>query len=88
MSTKALKAGLYRLIDVLPEDEIKPVQRFLEFLISQKRDPLLQALLNAPDDDEEETEDEREAVKEAEADIKAGRTGDWKELNKRLQGKS
>ena len=39
----------------------------------QYADPVLTALLNAPEDDEPETEYERQAVADAMADLEAGR---------------
>ena len=64
---------LYRLIDSLPESEVQAARRFLEYL-RDSRDPVLMALLSAPDDDEPETDEERESVSEARQDIQAGRS--------------
>ncbi len=63
---------LYRLIDSLPESEVEAARRFLEYL-RDSRDPVLTALLSAPDDDEPETDEERASVSEARQDIQAGR---------------
>ena len=63
---------LYRLIDSLPESEIQAARRFLEYL-RDSRDPVLTALLSAPEDDEPETDEERASVSEARQDIQAGR---------------
>ena len=51
---------LYRLVDELPENEIQAAKRYLEYLRSLG-DPVLKALLEAPDDDESEGEEERVA---------------------------
>lgn len=59
------KQRLHQLIDELPEDEIHAAERYLEFL-SACQDPLIQALESAPEDDEPVTDEEREAVEEAE----------------------
>ena len=56
----------------LPEDEIQAAARYLQCL-RDRRDPVLAALLNAPKDDEPETDHERQAVAEAMADLEAGR---------------
>ena len=59
------KQRLHQLIDELPEDEIRAAERYLEFL-SACQDPLIQALESAPEEDEPVTDEEREAVDEAE----------------------
>ena len=59
------KQPLHQLIDELPDDEIRAAERYLEFL-SACRDPLIQALESAPEDEEPVTDEEREAVEEAE----------------------
>ena len=59
------KRRLHRLIDELPEDEIRAAERYLEFLCACQ-DPPIQALESAPEDDEPVTDEEREAVEEAE----------------------
>lgn len=50
----------------------------------KEHDPLLWRLMTAPEDDEEETEEERIAVAEAEEDIKAGRTVSFEEVKRRF----
>ena len=62
---------LHKLIDELPEEEIQAAQRYLEFL-STCQDPLVRALESAPEDDEPITDEEREAVDEAERAVAAG----------------
>lgn len=62
---------LYRLVDELPESEIQAARRYLEYL-RNLGDPVLMALLEAPDDDEPEIEEERVAVAEAQEDLDAG----------------
>jgi len=76
----------YRLIDELPEGELPAAQRFLEGLQSGSHDPLLEALLQAPWDDEPETEEERAAVAEAHEDLRAGRVVSHEEARRRLLG--
>lgn len=68
------KTKLHELVDALPESEVHTAGRFLEFLIGTARDPLMQALLNAPEDDEPVTEADSKAIEEAEQDIGEGRT--------------
>ncbi|MBM3933146.1 MAG: hypothetical protein FJ319_02400 [SAR202 cluster bacterium] len=58
------KEQLHRLIDELPDSELLSAARYLKSLRDQG-DPFLRALLNAPIDDEPETEEEREGVAEA-----------------------
>ena len=51
--------------------ELHAARRFLEYLIA-RQDPILNALMEAPDDDEPETEEERAAADQAYEDIKQG----------------
>jgi hypothetical protein len=67
------KERLHHLVDELPESKYKLAERILEDLRDVGlSDPLLRALLAAPYDDEPESEEERQAVKEAHRDIRAG----------------
>lgn len=81
------KEKLYHLIDELPESELHTAERFLEYLRDMGRcDPVLQALANAPCDDEPETEEERKAVQEARDELARGEGIPWEEARKRLLG--
>ena len=63
---------LHRVVDWLPDDMLAAGgQAFLDFL--KQTDPVLYALITAPEDDEPETEEERAAVDEILDDIKTGR---------------
>jgi len=68
----ATREDLHKLIEDLPEDEIQAATRYLQYL-RDRYDPVLAALLDAPEDDEPETADERQAVAEAQEDLAAGR---------------
>jgi len=59
---------------MLPESGIHSAKRYPEFLISKTTDPVLQALFNAPYNDESVEEEELQAVREAEKDIAEGKT--------------
>jgi len=90
------KADLHRLVDELPEDRAEAAQRILECLRGEKHDELTQALLESPDDsllhtlaaapedDEAETPEEAQAVREAREDLAAGRVLSHEELKRRL----
>ena len=62
---------LHRLIDELPESELTAAERFLHDLRATA-DPVLRALLEAPPDDEPETDEERRAVHEAREELARG----------------
>jgi len=70
----ASKEKLHELVDALPESEVEAAKRALECLISKTCDPVLQAFLDAPEDDEPLTEDELKAIEEGEEAIKRGET--------------
>jgi CO dehydrogenase/acetyl-CoA synthase beta subunit len=76
-----IKEELHRLVDELPEGESHTAKRFLEYLRNMG-DPVLRAMLEAPEDDEPETEEERAAVTEAQEDFKAGRVVSHQELKR------
>ncbi len=63
---------VHRLVEQLPEGALEDAKRLLEEL-RMRSDPLLRALADAPEDDEPETEEERQAVAEAYEDLRAGR---------------
>jgi hypothetical protein len=60
--------SLHRLIDKLPASELAAAERFLHYLRAMA-DPVLKALLEAPPDDEPETDEERRAVHEAREEL-------------------
>lgn len=57
------KKELYRLIDELPDSELHAAKRFLEYLRNMG-DPMMQALMEAPYDDEPTTPEEDEGAEE------------------------
>ena len=69
MSTKDT---LRRLVDELPASEVDAAKRYLEYLRDTTH-PLLRKLLEAPEDEEELTEEQLAAFREAREDLKAGR---------------
>jgi hypothetical protein len=80
------KQELHQLVDSLPLKEIAAAKRYLQFLLSQKDegDPLLSALMDAPEDDEPLTPEELEAIEEGRRDIARGDTQPWDEVKKEL----
>lgn len=81
MATK--KEELHELVDWLPEGLWEKAHKSLLSEL-KKADPVAYALYTAPEDDEEETEEERLAVEEAYADIAAGRIISDEELAREL----
>ncbi len=61
---------LHTMLDSIPEERLADVRAALERLA----DPVLVALLNAPEDDEPLTDEDLLALEEARADREAGRT--------------
>ena len=81
------RTALRKLVGQLPESELVAAHRYLCYL-RDIGDPLLQALRNAPLDDEPETEEERKAVEEAWEDYHAGRVVSHEEVKRMFFGKS
>ncbi len=74
---------LHKMVDLLPESEWEAVYRVLEERLA-KHDPVLRAFLNAPEDDEPETEEERAAVEEAYEALARGEVVSDEELRREL----
>ncbi len=83
------KEYLRRLVDELPDSQLEVALRFLEYL-RDTGDPVLHALLTAPEDDEPETEEERAALEDALEDaleeIRYGEGRAWEEVRGELAG--
>ena len=67
------KDTVHRLIDELPPRELEAVRRFAEYLRLRSEYPAIGAAMAAPLDDEPETAEEAEAVREALDDLEHGR---------------
>ncbi len=65
------REAIRELVDRIPDEELRAAHRFLEFLAVA---PAARALLNAEPDDEPLTDQDRVAIRGAEAEIKEGRT--------------
>jgi hypothetical protein len=68
---------LHLLVRYLPESEWHAAERYLFFLHEQSSDPLVLALMKAPIDDEPLTEEDLEAIREAEEEIARGESLPW-----------
>ena len=75
---------LRRLVDELPENELKAARRYLEFIRDVGKNPARWALENAPLDDEPLTDEERERAARADEDFRTGRTTSMDELKREL----
>ena len=74
---------LHTILDSIPEDRLNAARDALAALA----DPVLLALLSAPDDDEPLTEEDLQALEEARADREAGRTITLDEYIARREGR-
>lgn len=77
MGAMTTREKLHHLVDELEEAELAPTLRLFEL---RREDPMLQALANAPEDDEPWTDEDEAAVAEGRADIAAGRTVSLEEM--------
>ena len=59
-----IKEDLHRLVDELPKKELPVAKRYLEYLRNMG-DPVLRALMEAPQDDEPTTPEEDKLAEEA-----------------------
>lgn len=74
------REALHRLIDSIPPSSYEEARDALEPLA----DPVLAALANAPIDDEPETDEERVAVEEGRAALRAGQYATLEEVRREL----
>lgn len=80
-----VKERLHQLVEELPEGQAtEAAERALLHLREMAGDPVLRALLNAPVDDETESDEERALVAEALADIGRGDVISDEELRREL----
>ena len=68
----ATKEDLYKLVSELPDSELDAARLYLEYL-RNPGDPVLKALLEAPQDDEPLSKEDEQAVSEAKEDLENGR---------------
>jgi len=74
------KSELHRLIDKLPDNETKTVEKFLKFLIAEYNQRILDIFENVPEDEETLSEMELKAIKEAEQAIVENRVKPWEQV--------
>lgn len=78
---KKVRAELHELVDKLPDQELHAAHRFIEYL-RDRGDPLLRKLMDAPIDDEPETEEEEALVAEAREELARGETIAFEEIKR------
>jgi len=78
-----IKDELHRLVDELPESESHAAKRFLEYLRNMG-DPMMQALMEAPIDDEPTTAEEDKGAEEAWQEYLRGEARPWEDVRKEL----
>lgn len=81
-TTATARSQLHALVDALPDGELDEARRLLRGL--NELDPVLRAALLAPLDDEPFTEEDRQAVEEAEAGYRRGEWVTNEEMKRRL----
>jgi hypothetical protein len=77
------KDRLKDLIDQLPDRELYAVRRFIEFL-RDSSDPMLDMLLEVPQEDARLSEETLSALDEADCDIRSGALVPHEELKREL----
>ena len=81
--TAETKKRLYALIERIQGPDLHAVERYLEY-VAVSGDPVLHALLNAPEDDEPLTEEDLEALEEGRRALEAGDVVSHEELKQEL----
>lgn len=78
------KEKLHQLIDELPENEVETAEHVLEYLRDRARDPLLRALVEAPEDDEPTTAEEDREAEQAWQEYLRGEARPWEVVRDEL----
>ena len=78
------REALHTLVDELPDDDLSTAQRVLEALRATG-DPVLRALLDAPLDDEPDTDDRDGGLTEARRQARSGDTVPHREVKRRFR---
>lgn len=79
---KVTKAHLHELIEELPDSEIEEAARYLRRLRELADDPVYQAFMNAPYDDEPLTPEDEAAIAQGHAELMRGETISWEEVQR------
>jgi hypothetical protein len=69
---------------LLPQRDLDAAMRMLRGLLAAAEDPVVRAFLEAPEDDEDLSPEDLEALAEADADVAAGRVLSDAEFCRRL----
>jgi hypothetical protein len=77
------KEKLHQLVDRVPDGEVHTAERFLEYLATSD-DPMMRALMNAPEMDEPLSDADREALEEGRRALEAGDVVSHEELRKAI----
>ncbi len=77
---------LHSLIDRLPASEVHSALRYMEYLVVQGEDPVVRAIRDAPVDDEPLAPEELKEIKEALADVAAGRVFSHQDVLESIRG--
>ena len=72
-----------RLVEQIPDQEIPAAGRYLEQLV-ERLEPFSKQLMEAPEDDEELSEEGKRLLDEGYEDLKAGRTHTLEEAKREL----
>lgn len=79
---EATKQRLHELVDALPDSKIEDANRYLECLVGGNA--FLQALRDAPVDDEAVTEEDLRDIERGRKAIAEGRVKSWEEVKREL----
>lgn len=78
------KEVLHQLVDELPESDITAAERYLSYLIAESKRRFIEALNNAPKDDEPLCEQEELALESSKKALEKGQAKPWEDVKKEL----
>ena len=76
---------LHRIVELLPDSEVKAALRFVEYLRDTRRsDEVARMLMNAAEDDEPLTPEEADSLERAAEEARSGQTVPWEEVRRQI----
>lgn len=75
------RTRLHELVDALPASKVDAANEYLEALAHEA---FIEALRNAPEDDEPLTEEDCKAIEEGREDVRQGQVKPWEQVKKEL----
>jgi len=78
------KEILHQLVDELPDSDITAAERYLSYLIAESKRRFIEALSNAPEDNEPISKQEKIALESSKEALEKGHIKPWDDVKREL----